>query len=108
MAKSKKKTSTKKSATPKVPESVEKLLTTAENVADVFIPGDLQERFAPQIERVTNRLNKIAINLTKAIELGATKTERDAKKKDRIAKRQKKLEGQLQATQAKLDALKSD
>lgn len=106
MAKSRK--STKKSATPKVPESVKTLLTTAKNVGDVDVPGDLQERFAPQIERVKQRLNKIAVNLTKAIELGATKAERDAKKKERIAKRREKLEGQLEATQAKLAALKND
>lgn len=101
-----KKNAKKSAAVVEAPEIDKQLLDLAEHLVNIDIPGDLQERFAPQIERTMNRLVKIAVNLRKAIELGTTKAERDAKKQERIAKRQKKLQGQLEATQAKLDALK--
>ena len=76
-------------------------------IADVNIPAAISDRFTVQIERVTARLNVIATNMQKVIELEATKSERETKAAERKATRVEKLTAQIEAAQAKLEALNS-
>ena len=87
--------------------SVTQLLAIARNIENIDLPIMLNERFDGQLTTVMNRIGKIAANLQKAIELEATKDEREVKKTERVTKRRTQLEAQLAAVQAKLSKLDS-
>ena len=103
MAKSRKQS--KKSETNISPDCVADLGAHAIAIADVNIPSAISDRFTPQIERVTARLNVIATNMQKAIEHEATKSEREAKAAERKAAKVDRLTKQIAAAQKKLEDL---
>ncbi len=99
MAKSTKKTKVE------TPEIVTSLQTVAKCLLDVNIPKSISDRFSPQLEKVSSRLQKIATNVAKALELEATKDERAEKKLLRDAAHIERLKAQIAKAQTKLNKI---
>lgn len=90
-----------------VPAEVQAIRNVAEAAETCTLPPEQMNRFAPQLNRITKQLFNIAERLNKAINLEATKAEREAKKAEVTASRKKKIVDRIATLKAQLEKLEA-
>jgi len=86
-------------------EVVSEFRNVVTDLKNVKIPSDLKERFAPQIDKVCQRLIKITNEIQKTIENLVSQTAKNSVKEERKAAKIARAKAQLEKIQKYLNSI---